>query len=623
MNKLLFSILIFLGLTIYQSIFQPAFAKRIALVIGNNEYANVSKLQKAVNDANALAATLEDLKFKVIQENNADRMTMNRLLGRIAAEIQVGDEVVFYFSGHGVSVDGQNYLLPIDIPQVIPSLEHSLSKEAFSEDEIISLLQKKGARVSVLIIDACRNNPFPKEGTRNVGRSVGLERAGAPKGTFILYSAGLGQEALDRLGDDDKNPNSVFTRKLLPLLRQPGLSISNMAKGLRVEVEDLAVKANPPYQNHRQFPAYYDQLRGRFFFLPGEHNKSGKRKVIDFSADETLWKTIENSTKLSDFKFYLKEHPKGRYSSVAKLKVKKLKETEVAIGIFPDKKPFTRSYNPGDTFKDCDDCPEMVVVPPGTFMMGSPKSEKKHDKNEEPRHNVTIPAKFAVGKFEITRAQFAAFVNETGHNVGNKCRAYQNVELEYRLNGSFENPVFHQEDTHPVVCVNWDDAKAYVKWLNTKIEGSPYKLLSEAEWEYVARAKSTTAYNFGPREKDLCKHGNGADKSSLKLWYWSNKKCKDGYVYTSPVGLFAENNFGVYDMHGNVWEWVEDCWHQNYHGAPKDGTAWTKGGECSKRVLRGGSFSDSPGMVRSAIRDSGDSVSRMISSGFRVSRTLD
>ena len=614
MNKLLFSILIFLGLTIYQSISQPAFAKRIALVIGNNEYANVSKLQKAVNDANALAATLEDLKFKVIQENNADRMTMNRLLGRIAAEIQVGDEVVFYFSGHGVSVDGQNYLLPIDIPQVIPSLEHSLSKEAFSEDEIISLLQKKGARVSVLIIDACRNNPFPKEGTRNVGRSVGLERAVAPKGTFILYSAGLGQEALDRLGDDDKNPNSVFTRKLLPLLRQPGLSISNMAKGLRVEVEDLAVKANPPYQNHRQFPAYYDQLRGRFFFLPGEHNKSGKRKVIDFSADETLWKTIENSTKLSDFKFYLEEYPKGLYSSVAKLKIKQLKETDVAIGVYPDKKSLTRSYQPGDKFKDCIDCPEMVVVPAGDFMMGSPESEKERRDDEGPRHKVTIPAKFAVGKFEITRVQYATFVNETNHEAEDKCWTYEDDVVSYRSQRSYKNPAFDQDHTHPVVCVNWNDAKAYVRWLS-RITKKTYRLLSEAEWEYVARAKTDTPFWWGDSISTSQANYDGN-------YVYNGSKGKY-HKKTVPVDSFEANQFGLYNLHGNVLEWVEDCWHDSYHGAPEDGTAWTKGEGCINRVLRGGSWGSHPDVLRSAYRGWSDMSSRNNYIGFRVARTLD
>lgn len=247
-----------------------AHAKRIALVIGNNAYDNVGKLQKAINDANAIADTLEKLEFEVIRGKNASRTEMNLLLGNLRSKINPKDDVLFYFAGHGVSENGQNYLLPTDIPQITANLRHSLTKEAFTEEEVIALIQSKGANASILIIDACRNNPFPKEGGRSVGRSVGLSRSTAPKGTFILYSAGRGQEALDRLGDDDTNPNSVFTRMLLPQLTKPGLDLVKLAKGLRVEVEALAATADAPYQGHNQFPSYYDEMRGNFIFMPGQ-----------------------------------------------------------------------------------------------------------------------------------------------------------------------------------------------------------------------------------------------------------------------------------------------------------------------------------------------------------------
>lgn len=302
-----------------------AHAKRIALVIGNDNYLNVTKLQKAVNDANAVAKTLRDLNFKVISKNDADRKGMNQLLGKAAGEIEAGDEVLFYFSGHGVSVNGQNYLLPVDIPPVNPSLLHTLRKDAFSEDEIINIIQERGAKVSILIIDACRNNPFPKEGARSVGRAVGLGRESSPaEGTFILYSAGKGQEALDRLSNEDNNPNSVFTRKLVPLLKKPGLSIAQIAKGLRIEVQDLAITAKPPYQNHKQFPSYYDEVRGDFYFIPGKVDQKAKLNPPQISADDALWQTIQNSNKKSDYEFYLSKFPKGKFAALASLKIKKL-----------------------------------------------------------------------------------------------------------------------------------------------------------------------------------------------------------------------------------------------------------------------------------------------------------
>lgn len=244
----------------------PLQAKRIALIIGNNDYVNVTKLKKAVNDARALAGVLEGIGFEVTEKVNIDRRIFDQQLNHLQATVNAGDEVVFFYSGHGISVKGRNFLLPIDIPAIIPGHERSVTKEAFAEDEIINILQDRGAKVSILIIDACRNNPFPKEGTRSVGRSVGLgQRDNPPINTFVMYSAGIGQEALDRLSDEDENPNSVFTRRLIPLLQQSGLSLIRMAKTLQVEVEKLALTTK---SKHRQFPAFYDQVRGDFYFVP-------------------------------------------------------------------------------------------------------------------------------------------------------------------------------------------------------------------------------------------------------------------------------------------------------------------------------------------------------------------
>lgn len=574
----------------------PAFAKRIALIIGNDDYTNVSKLQKAVNDATAVASTLEDTGFQILLEKNADRQSMNRLLGKLSAKIEVGDEVLFYFSGHGVAVRGENYLLPTDIPPIVPNLEHSISKEAFSEDEIISLMKERGAKVSIMIIDACRNNPFPKGGTRSVGRSVGLARTKAPaEGTFIMYSAGIGQEALDRLSDDDKNPNSIFTRNLLPLLKAPGLDITQMTKGLRIDVRDLALKAAAPHQNHKQFPAYYDQMEGNFYFVPGSEGKTTKIIERQNGADETLWKTIENSKKASDFEFYLSEHPKGRYSSLVKLKIKQLKETKVAIGIYPKKKPFTRSSKPGDTFKDCDDCPEMVVVPAGEFMMGSKEDEQSRQDDEGPRRKVKIQNIFSVGKFEVKFHEWDACVKDGG------CLTYLPSDQGWgRLN-------------RPVINVSWEDADLFVSWLSRKT-GKIYRLLTEAEWEYVARAQTQTPFWWGHTISTYQANYNGNYSYIGSVGKYRKK--------TVPVDSFVPNAFGLYNVHGNVLEWVEGCWDNNYLGAPKDGTVENHLGDCSKRILRGGSWFHPPNYLRSAQRLMAEKDYRHESIGFRVARTL-
>ncbi len=154
--------------------------------------------------------------------------------------------------------------------------------------------------------------------------------------------------------------------------------------------------------------------------------------------------------------------------------------------------------------------------------------------------------------------------------------------------------------------INWDDAKAYAAWLSKKT-GKTYRLLSEAEWEYAARAGSTTRFSFGNNETDLCRHGNVADRTLKKIYENETvANCTDNYLHTAPVGVYAANRFGLHDMDGNVWEWVEDCWHDNYNGAPSNGSAWTTG-NCSRRVLRGGSWVNDPSYLRSASRSWNDS----------------
>ena len=171
-----------------------------------------------------------------------------------------------------------------------------------------------------------------------------------------------------------------------------------------------------------------------------------------------------------------------------------------------------------------------------------------------------------------------------------------------------------------MACVSWDDVKAYVDWMSRK-SGKEYRLLSESEWEYMARAGSTSKYPFGASDTALCQHGNGADQSTS--FDWRNKSCNDGVgEKTSPAGSYKANKFGVYDTVGNVWERVGDCWHDNYSGAPIDGSAWTSGGDCSKRVLRGGSWLNGPRLLRSANHHGNNASRRSYVIGFRIARTL-
>ena len=289
-------------------------------------------------------------------------------------------------------------------------------------------------------------------------------------------------------------------------------------------------------------------------------------------------------------------------------------------GIRPDRMPRKQTWNPGDTFQDCPGCPKLVVVPSGSFMMGSPKNEEGRSRNEDPMHEVSIGYQLAVGVYPVTFDEWDACMSDGG------CGGHEPEDQGWG------------RETRPVINVNWDDAKMYVRWLSWKT-GKGYRLLSESEWEYVARAGTDTSYWWGNEigqkranclgyeNQNILPLGSISGSMSAKLESIFETKLFDvdrmhGNVRkTLPVGSFSENAFGLYDVHGNVTEWVEDCWNSYYHGAPTNGSAWMSG-ICDLRVLRGGSFSDSPWSLRSAKREGCTSSSRFFNLGFRVARTL-
>lgn len=244
---------------------------------------------------------------------------------------------------------------------------------------------------------------------------------------------------------------------------------------------------------------------------------------------------------------------------------------------------------PGTVFRDCEECPEMIVVPAGTFMMGSPSSEEGRRDNEGPQHRVTIEEPFAVGIYEVTFAEWDACLADGG------CGGYRPVGFG-RAPG---------DGDRAAVDVSWNDAQRYVKWLSGQT-GEEYRLLSEAEWEYVARAGTTTPFHTGETiSMDQASfYSRGFDPSSF-LW----------------VGRFSANAFGIHDAHGNVAEWVQDCGNDRYVGAPADGSAWQEG-YCDVRVIRGGQFSSKPRNLRSSSRDGESPQRRSHAVGFRIARPL-
>jgi formylglycine-generating enzyme required for sulfatase activity len=264
----------------------------------------------------------------------------------------------------------------------------------------------------------------------------------------------------------------------------------------------------------------------------------------------------------------------------------------VAFGGFASAQADEHALKPGMSFKDCTtDCPELVVIPPGSFAMGSTADETGHRPTEEPQHTVTIAKQFAVAKFEVTFAEWDA------------CVAHSDCTPHIDDHG-------WGRDRQPVINVSWNDAQRYVAWLS-RITGKTYRLLTEAEYEYAARAGTQTAYPWGDEIGS-----NNANCAGCGSWW--------DVVQTAPVGSFAPNKFGLYDMVGNVWEWVEDCLHEDYTPAPPvDGSAWMTGADCSKHCLRGGSWASVADEVRSANRGRGRTDDRSTITSFRVARMLE
>jgi formylglycine-generating enzyme required for sulfatase activity len=286
----------------------------------------------------------------------------------------------------------------------------------------------------------------------------------------------------------------------------------------------------------------------------------------------------------------------------------------------------------GQTFRDCSECPEMVVIPAGSFLLGSsaeeaardleyvvPKNELKSAKQsmtfERPQHQVNFSRAFAIGKQPVTRGQFAAFVREAGYSVENGCTVWIDHTYPFQPNAGWQSPGFSQTDGDPVVCVNRDDIKAYLAWLNSKLPGrtpsegdESYRLPSEAEREYAARAGTRTARWWGGPI------GSGNANCDGCGSRWDKKQ-------TAPAGSFGANPFGLEDVLGNVWESTEDCWNETYVGAPEDGRAWTAG-ECDSRVMRGGGWANHPWVLRTAHRSSERFTDRTNYIGFRVAKTL-
>ena len=539
--------------------------RRVALVVGNDAYQAQGRLNNGVNDARAVANALAEVGFSVTRLENATRAAMTTALSDLAGSLGDDDVALFYFAGHGMQVDQGNYLLPTDYAGQTAT---ALRLDAIAATDVQETLQP--ARVAMLVFDACRNNPY--RSVRSAG--VGLAPMEA-RGTLIAYAAGAGEVASDGLAPG--STNGLFTAKFVEALAVPGLTATELFRRVRREVYAAS--------NAEQWPAIYDDLLSDFVFRPAVPADAAAL-TARLQQETVFWASIQGSTTRADYEAFLAQFPNGTFAGLARNRLAALGapavERPAADSARLDAGP-PRPWRAGEAFRDCPGCPELVVVPAGAFTMGCVSGRGCFD-DELPIREVQV-ASFALSKHEVTFEEYERFAVATGRRQPS----------DWGWGGG----------DRPVSGVSWEDAAAYARWLSDQT-GERYRLPSEAEWEYAARAGTRTAYSWG--------QSLGSDRASCDGCgsRWDDE--------AAPVGSFAANAWGFLDVHGNVSEWVVDCWHESYARAPAVGSAWLSGGDCRRRVLRGGSWLGGPAYLRSARRARLDAGLRFANIGFRVAR---
>jgi formylglycine-generating enzyme required for sulfatase activity len=554
--------------------------KRVALVIGNSDYQHTTKLTNPKNDATDISAVLKGFGFQVVDGFDLTKAAFDAKVREFAAALEGASVGVFFYAGHGLQVAGQNYLVPVDAQlSAAVALDFEMMKV-----EIIHRAMERLTKTNVLFLDACRDNPLARNlaqnlGTRSADVGKGLAQIEAGSGTLISFSTHPGALALDGGGR-----NSPYAGSLIKHLSASHDDLNAVLISVRNDVMSATKDAQVPWE--------HSALRGRLYFNPGSPTAGNTTGSASEAAE--AWAAAERSPSIAALEAYAARYKDSYYAELARARIEDLKKVQADSGgqrvVVLQKDDSTAralttsSTQAAATFRDCPGCPEMVAVPAGDFLMGSNDGGGA----EKPLHKVAIAKPFAVGKFEVTFAEWDACV---------------------AAGGCLNSPPDQGwgRGRQPVVNVSWDDiTKDYLPWLS-KVTGKTYRLLTEAEWEYAARAGLHAAYAWGNdlgQNRANCK-GCGSE--------WDAKR-------TAPVGSFQANAFGLQDMHGNVWEWVQDCYKNSYAGAPADGQA-VDGTSCT-RVRRGGAWDSSANDLRLAGRLGNQAGSRWNNLGFRVARAM-
>ncbi len=632
-----------------------------ALIIGIDNYsAGWPRLGMAIKDAEAVAAAMKLQGFDVTLVKDPTAAELERAFQEffIANGTDPEARLFFWFAGHGHTIksgggDDEGYIVPKDAPSPAKS-DAAFRLKALSLRRFGEYMREARAKHVLAVFDSCFGGTV-----FNVARA--LPPAAITRAITLPVRQFISSGDADQVVSDD----GTFRRLFIDALQgaEPSADANRDGYLTGTGLGQFLYNKVTNFSNGQQTPRYgklnargYD--RGDFVFevrQPKGGVAAAKPPAAEpqppLSEAAQAWKEIKERTDVRVFKAFRDQFGKANplYDTLAEQRIAELTPAQapIANALNTAPKPLEGSCDgllvsvaqssvrpcikpgSGQSFKDCLDCPEMVVLPAGSFLMGSPEGEAGRYPDEVPQHQVTIAEPFAVGRTHVTRGQFAKFVTATGHETDGGCWTLSGTEWKENKTASWRSPGFEQSDNHPVVCMNWNDAATYAAWL-AKTTGQPYRLLSEAEAEYATRGvtKPTAQprYFFGDDETALCKYANGLDETAKASGKtpssWTYSSCKDRYIVTAPVMSFKPNAFGVYDVHGNAWTWTEDCYSANYQAAPNDGSAKTTG-DCSRRVLRGGSWVSFPRHLRSAVRVGFNPDNRFSDNGFRLARTLN
>jgi formylglycine-generating enzyme required for sulfatase activity len=583
---------------------------RVALVIGNADYAG-RPLPNAVRDASAMSDTLRRLGFDVISYSNLGSAGMNEAIHEFNRRLAAGGVGLLYFAGHGVQVGQSTLLLPVDTRQ---SPEAPLTQGIDLSRVLADMPAWRDNKLNLVILDTCLDNPF---------NPANVSLARAPDRTIVAYATALGSFAADTAR------HGLYTAALLRAMNRAGRDVEDVLREAAGSVRLTTHGAQLPRVESSRWRSGF-----RFTSVSAhadDHPAAGVDAVVTVQSRGILpkdsneqyelafWESIKDSTYASDYEAYLKAYPNGRFATLAHARIDRLRaaapkaeaQTERPRSAAPSAPPASSPRPPAEKavaastvpppaqasvavakpagatgkseIRDCPTCPAMIALPGGAFAMGSISG----DMEERPSHRVNVAQPFAIGAYEVTIEQWNACVDAAG------C-----PRIEVEGNGS---------RTAPMRNISWDDAQAYVKWLAKKT-GKAYRLPTEAEWEYAERGGTTTQYWWG---------------NEMRKGYADCKDCGEPWNKDSPLntGSFAANPFGLFDMNGSVWEWVADCWHGSYKGAPSDGRAWDEAG-CPTRVIRGGSWPDGAAYMQSSTRFKYSASVRQSQNGMRVARDM-